>query len=115
MYPLALLNTTAITADGFYSLEDISLPFAKNWIQDYQMLNRGIVSYVGHEATAQIMGRLLGIEVPVNRRMFTQRLNQEALCFKLNGRPENGKELSIEELEEIGFSFKLLKKFDLFY
>ena len=41
--------------------------------------------------------------------MFKQEKGQKALCFKLNGRPQEGKILTLEELKEIGYEFKLLE------
>lgn len=102
-YPIALLNTSIVTADGAYTLETISLEKAREIIN-----GKEIISAIGHESTAQILSELLGIEVSVNRIFFEQQSGQYALVFKLNGRPPEGKILSREELEEIGYSFKLL-------
>ena len=67
-------------------------------------------SAVGHESTAEIMTTLLGTEIPVNRQMFVQQPGQQALVFKLNGRPEEGKILSAEDIKAIGFKFQLLTR-----
>jgi hypothetical protein len=102
---LAVLNTSIVTTDGSYTLETITTEQA--------ILLAGsaeIDSAVGHESTAQILSTILGVEVPVNRQLFAQQVGQLALIFKLNGRPEPGRELSKVELEEIGFSFKLLTR-----
>jgi len=102
---LAVLNTSIVTADGTYTLESITPD------QAIQLAAAAdLDSAVGHESTAQILSTILGLEVPVNRQMFAQEPGQRALIFKLNGRPEPGKELSRQELEEIGFSFKLLTR-----
>jgi hypothetical protein len=111
MHKLAILNTSIVTADGSYTLESITpesaLYLARSAVGAE---GAGIDSAVGHESTAQILSTLLGVEVPVNRQLFAQQVHQQALIFKLNGRPEPGKELSQEELEAIGFSFKLLTR-----
>lgn len=35
-----------------------------------------------------------------------------AVCFKLNSRPKEGSILSLEDLQEIGFSWKLLERIE---
>lgn len=62
--------------------------------------------------TAEIMTTLLGVEIPVNRQMFRQQPGQQALVFKLNGRPEEGKILTADEIQEIGYRFQLLVRLD---
>jgi len=102
---IALLNTSIVTEDGVYSLRTVSVVEAAGIIADCD-----IRSYVGHPATAQIMSTLLSVQVPVSRNLYAQQPGETALVFKLNGRPEPGRELSREELEEIGFTFKVLHR-----
>ena len=104
--PLALLNTSILTTAGEYKLTDISLDEAKALVNDAVELD----SAIGHQSTAEIMTTLLGTEVAVNRQMFTQEVGQQALVFKLNGRPEEGKILTTEEIEKIGYKFQLLER-----
>lgn len=107
MTKLALLNTSILTTAGTYTLEDISLDQARQIVAD----NTGnLDSAVGHQSTADIMTTLLGVNVPVNRQMFTQEVGQQALVFKLNGRPEEGKILTAAEIEAIGYKFQLLRR-----
>jgi len=109
--PLALLNTTIATTDGCYTIQTISLETAKSLVEDYlTTYGSELDSAVGHQSTADIMTTLLGVEVPMNRQMFEQQLGQEALVFKLNGRPPEGAVLTAEEIEEIGYTFKLMTR-----
>lgn len=103
----AILNTSIITMPGDYSLKVIDLETAKNII-----INNpdGIDSAVGHEGTAQILTDLFGMPIPMNRQIFAQAEGQEAIVFKLNGRPPEGVILSKEEIEEIGYKLMLLKR-----
>jgi hypothetical protein len=103
---LAILNTSIVTADGDYTIRTISHVEAVATAHAAD----GIDSAVSHPSTAVILTGMLGIEVPVNDQMFTQQPGQQSLVFKLNGRPPTGKELSLSELEEIGFSFKILTR-----
>lgn len=108
---LALLNTSILTNDGQYSLESIDREKAQWLIFHYsQELGKDLDSAIGHESTAQIMSELLGVTVPVNRQMFAQEVGQQAIVFKLNGRPPEGQILSRDEIEKIGYSFKLLTR-----
>lgn len=107
MKKLALLNTSILTAAGNYILTDISLDQARQLVAD----NAGnLDSAIGHASTAEIMTTLLGVDIPVNRQMFSQDVGQRALVFKLNGRPEEGKILTAEEIETIGYKFQLLER-----
>jgi len=103
--PVALLNTSIATADGTYMLETITFDRAKDLIGGQETL-----SAIGHDSTAQILTELLGIDVPVNRIQFEQQAGQTALVFKLNGRPPEGKVLSREEIEQIGYKFQILRR-----
>ena len=109
MNKLALLNTSILTTAGSYSLTDITLEEACELVAD----NIGnLDSAIGHQSTAEIMTTLLGVEVPVNRQMFAQEVGQQALVFKLNGRPQEGKILSTEEIAAIGYKFQILKRLE---
>jgi hypothetical protein len=102
-HPVALLNTSILTADGHYEMETISLEDAKIILKGKEVL-----SAIGHQSTADILSELLGKDVKMNRINFAQEPGQVALVFKLNGRPEERKILSRQEIEEIGYSFKQL-------
>lgn len=102
---LAVLNTSILTTEGTFTLKDITLEEAKNLVKE-----NNILSAVGHQSTADILTTLLETEVPMNRIQFAQETGQKALVFKLNGRPEEGKILTAEEIHQIGFKFQLLTK-----
>lgn len=107
MGKLALLNTSILTTAGAYRLIDITLDDARRIVSDHA---GNLDSAIGHQSTAEIMTTLLGVDVPVNRQMFAQEVGQQALVFKLNGRPQEGKILSAEEIETIGYKFQLLTR-----
>ena len=100
---LAILNTSILTTVGTYELQDITLQEAQQLVQ-----NNEILSAVGHQSTADILTTLLGVQIPMNRILFEQETGQKALVFKLNGRPEEGKILTTEEIEQTGYKFQLL-------
>ena len=65
--PLAILNTSILTAAGSYTLQDITVEEARELVED-----NNLDSAVGHASTAQVMTTLLGVEIPTNRQVFTQ-------------------------------------------
>jgi hypothetical protein len=100
---ITLLNTSIITAEGTHSLKKVSLEEA------CKLVTGAIInSAIGHEATAKIMDTLLGIEVPVNRQAYQSKPGDVALVFKLKGRPPEGKILTVEEMDAIGYEFFVL-------
>lgn len=103
--PIAILNTSIATADGSYELATISVDEARDLVD-----GADILSAVGHESTAQILTTLLGLHVAVNRINFQQQPGQVALVFKLNGRAPEGRILSADEVEAIGYDFKTLTR-----
>ena len=105
MHPLAILNTSIVTVDGDYRLTSITLDDARALVREGP-----IDSAVGHESTAALLTTLLGVDIPTNRQLFAQQIGQRALVCKLNGRPPEGKVLSREDLESIGYSFKILER-----
>lgn len=101
--PLLMLNTTVATADGSYELRTVSLDEARELATTHDL-----DSAVGHEPTAAALSGLLGRAVPVNRQQATQAAGQTALVFKLNARPPEGVMLDRAELDEIGYTLKVM-------
>lgn len=104
---LGLLNTSILTTEGTYKLTDITLEQAKDLVATNK---DNLDSAIGHASTAEIMTTLLDVPIELNRQFFSQQPGQQALVFKLNGRPEEGKILSREEVEAIGYKFQLLER-----
>lgn len=104
---VGIFNGTVATTNGLYRVSDISISEAKLLLQ-----KNGYVSAVGHEATAAIMTNIMGMEIPKNRINFIQMVGQKAVVFKLNRRPEEGSVLSMEEVEKVGYSFKLMERLE---
>ena len=100
---LAILNTSILTTTGLFELQDITLQEAQQLVKDNEIL-----SAVGHQSTADILTTLLGTEISMNRIIFEQQEGQKAIVFKLNGRPEEGKILTAEEIHQMGFKFQIL-------
>ncbi|OLE54354.1 MAG: hypothetical protein AUG51_08780 [Acidobacteria bacterium 13_1_20CM_3_53_8] len=107
---LTLLNTSILTSFGTYTYEPLSLEEARALVGEFQREGKSIQSAIGHQTTADLLSALLGIAVAVNRTEYQQTVDDAALIFKLKGRPPEGKVLSREELEEMGYEFGLLTR-----
>lgn len=107
-HTLTLLNTSILTSFGKYSYDPLSLEEAKRLVRDSQARGDTVQSAIGHQSTADLLTMLLEFEVPVNRMEFKQTTNDVALVFKPKQRIGEGKVLSREELEAIGYEFGLL-------
>ncbi|SKC89760.1 YddF family protein [Maledivibacter halophilus] len=104
---VALFNGTIATTNGIYKISDIDIDSAKKLIY-----KNGFISAIGHESTAEIMSELFKIDISMNRIQFRQQVGQKAIVFKLNKRPPEGIVLSREEIEKIGYSFKLMERLE---
>lgn len=104
---ILLLNAAIMTANGTFKLSNISLDEVKEMLTE-----ENIMSAIGHNATADIMTELVGINIPANRIQAKQEPKQKAIIFKLLKRPEEGKILNREEIEEIGYEFLLLERLE---
>lgn len=107
---LTLLNTSILTAFGTYQYDPLSLDEARTLIHEYDAMNKPIESAIGHRSTAELLAALLDFPVPDNRVEFHQTIDDAGLIFKLKQRPPEGKVLSREEIEKIGYEFGLLTR-----
>jgi hypothetical protein len=101
---IKILNTSILTCYGSYSYEPLTLEESK------LLISEGFESAVGHQSTCDILSSLLGKEVKLNRIQYSQKEGEIALVFKLKGRPEEGKILSVSEIEQIGYEFGKLTR-----
>lgn len=104
----ALLNTSIITTDGSFTYRTISLVEAREIAGN----GSNVVSHVGHESTAQIMTELLGFPVAMSRIPFSHARLQIALVLKLNGRPPEGRILTRNEIDSIGYTWGVMQRID---
>ena len=110
---IVLLNTSILTEYGVFAYEKANLNLVKQYLNSVQYVDgekRPVLSAIGHQSTADILSELLEIDVPVNRINYKQEMDDLAIVFKLKGRPEEGKILSREEIEEIGYEFGFLQR-----
>ena len=107
---LGLLNTSIITTTGTYKMVDLTLAQAK----DLAQANKdNLLSAIGHSATADVWTKLLGVDVPANRIVFSQDVGQQAIVLKMRGRlPDDVKDLTVDDMQQIGFDLFLLTRLD---
>lgn len=107
---LTFLNAAIITSHGTFEFQKLSLKEAREIVNDFETASRKISSAIGHDATAELMTKLLRFPVPANRIDFAQTTEDVALVFKLKKRAAEGVVLILEELEEIGYELGLLTR-----
>ena len=105
MMKITLLNTSILTNYGTYEYSPIELEETRKLLQETEF-----ESAIGHQSTAEILSELLQIKVEVNRTEYRQSVDDIALIFKLRSRPPEGKILTSEEIEEIGYDFGILRR-----
>ena len=105
---LTLLNTSILTSYGKYSYEPLSLEQARQLLREYRANGRLVQSAIGHQSTADLLAMLLETPVAVNRMDFRQTVEDVALVFKPKQRIGEGRVLTREELETMGYEFGLL-------
>lgn len=103
---LYLMSTTIIpaSAEGAWEMFAVSAERAAEIVST----NR-FTSAVGHESTAQAMAAALGTEVTMNRITVEPEEGDSFLCFKLNQRPPEGAILDLETLNQLGYSWCVMR------
>jgi hypothetical protein len=103
---LYLMSTTVIPhgADGTWTMATIS-PREAAHIAGVQ----SFISAVGHDSSAEAMTAALGVQVAANRITVAPVPGDEFLCLRLLSRAPEGVILDRLALEQIGFSWALLR------
>jgi hypothetical protein len=106
MKQIAVLNAAVITGlpssgEVFqYEIKKLDLDTVKDLLK-----NNDFKSYIGHGVIADLLSHLLETHILENRESFSQEKEQMAICFKLRNRPPQGRFLSVEEVNTIGYDF----------
>ena len=104
---VGIFNGTIATTNGVYRISDITVDEAKKL-----MSKNGFISAIGHESTAKAISDSFNMNIPMSRIDFKQQVGQKAIVFKLNKRPPEGSILCRTEIDEIGYSFKLMERLE---
>jgi hypothetical protein len=108
MKRLVLLNAAILTAYGKFEFSPLSIEAAREIVRRAELVE----SAIGHQATAEIMTRLLDYDVETNRVEFFQTAEDAILVFRLKKRVGEGQVLNLQEIEKIGYEFGLLLRID---
>ena len=82
----------------------LTLDEARNLVE-----TRNYQSVIGHASTAEVLSRLLGVEVPMNRVNLRLKEGDSLLVFQLTSRLPEGRILTDEELAQLSYIFYLVQ------
>ena len=104
--PCVLLNAPVLTNCGQYEFQSI------DQVTAHQLIRRqGFISAIGHAGAAQLLSRVFDIDCPMRRIEHRQLPGELAIVLRLGLRlPEGFIVDSADELEQIGYSFALLRR-----
>lgn len=105
---IVFLNTAILTSTGSFRYKIETLSKLIHLISSYPEVEK--LSAIGHQSTSDILTELFGFSIPLNRIQYRQEKGDYCVVFKLNGRPEEGKILTREDIEKIGYEFYILTK-----
>jgi hypothetical protein len=102
---LYILNSAVLPlAEGkeyVIKAKQISIEEAKEMLE-----KEHFTSAIGHQATAQLLTNVLGVDIPLNRIQIQLQPGDRLLAFLLKKRLEEGRVIkTVEELEQIGYTF----------
>jgi hypothetical protein len=102
---IVFLNTSILTNDGAFEMYGVGLD------EVHCILGTKCerLSAIGHSSTADILTELLGEKIAVNRIEYKQEERDVAIVFKLKARAPEGVILNREQIEAIGYEFKILQ------
>jgi len=110
-YMVYLFNTNIVPSPAVVRVSEIPRELARDIINKTAPDN--VISAIGHEATANCMSEILGIVVKPNRINAQPKQLDVAISLKLNGRIEEGKVLTLEDMEKIGYTLYFMEFYDL--
>jgi hypothetical protein len=93
--------------ESFLRVREVSAETASNIIKFMGVA--GLTSAVGHQATASVLSKLLGVEIPFNRIQVKLEKKDVALVFQLLTRLEEGRVLTEEEIRSLGYRFYIVE------
>ena len=103
LYILSAFSLNMIPYQGWIHLfiKEVKPEEAREILSQAEAKGKQIISAVGHQSTAQLLGQLLGRQVPVNRVVVQLEDGDEAIVFQLMVRLPEGKVLDQQELQQL--------------
>jgi len=100
-----ILNAAVMTNYGLFRYTKTTLEQIQEILTHEEFINA-----IGHESTAKLFSQITGIQVQPNRLQVKMLKGDEAVVFWANKRlPEGYVVQTVEELQEIGFTFGWLE------
>jgi hypothetical protein len=101
---LYVINTLIVPID-FSKHPRVTVTFRRVTVEEAKQIiaSQPFVSAVGHEATAQLLSRLLGVTIPYNRIQIFMQPGDRALHFFLKTRLPEGRVLTEGELKQLDY------------
>jgi len=99
-----ILNSLIIPAD--FSAGPVITVMRKASLEEVKsLLREGFESAVGHEATASLLSKLLGAEIPLRRVIVQAKPGDVLIHFALRTRLPEGRVLTEAELQQLEYDF----------
>jgi hypothetical protein len=101
---LFVLNTLIVPVN-FSQTSQVTVRFRRLTVEEAKALvaSQPFTSAVGHEATASVLSKLLGITIPFNRQTVFMQPGDRALHFFLKTRLPEGRVLTEDELKQLDY------------
>jgi len=101
---LYILNSLIIPVN-FDTFSEVQVKMKKISVEEAKQLlsSNSFVSAVGHEGTAKLLSRILGIQIPTERKTIFMKSGDKGIHFFLKQRLPEGTVLSEEELSKLEF------------
>jgi len=93
-------SVNMVDKSDIFAIIKLDINRSKTVIDSASKSNTEIVSIVGHESTAKLLSKILGIDIPVNRANYTISENDMLLVFTVSERLPEGKVLTDEEINQ---------------
>lgn len=102
-----LLNALIVPID-FEKHPQVTIRIRKATVEEVrQLLSHGFISAIGHQATADLLTTLIGIEIPYNRVTIKAKPGDKLVHFVLRERIPEGRVLTLDELKLLPFDLAI--------
>jgi len=107
---IVLLNALVPHPNG--GVLAVSPPLTLDEVKEIVRRAKKIESYIGHQSTAELLTRLLGIKVECNRGMYRPNYDDYALVVRLKKRLQKPEDIKDIKPEDIEFRLVLYAEFE---